>query len=144
MIDPKQGILTLCASGFQITADTTPQDLAEGIPERIVQTDSVPTGYTHFHCWLDIEPRCYIWASVCFRGNVLESIRLFPQHQSASIPAPQPSSMDIEASQPLAHGWYRRRFEQDKLVFPGGSMQYCAGSDAIYAPTSVLIRYTRK
>ena len=144
MIDTKQGILTLCASGFQITADTTPQDLSEKIPELILRADPILTGYTHFYCWLDVEPQRYVWASICFCGNVLESIRLFPQHQSTSIPAPQPSSMDIEESHPLAHTWYSKHFEQDRLTFPRGSVQYCPGSDPIYSPTSVLIRYTRK
>lgn len=144
MIDIKQGIVTLCESELQITADTTPQALTEKTPELIFRADPIATGYTHFHCWLDIEPQCYVWASICFCGSVLESIRLFPQHQSASIPAPQPNSMDVEESHPLAHGWYSRYFEQDELTFPWGSVQYCSGSDPIYSPTSVLIRYTRK
>lgn len=52
--------------------------------------------------------------------------------------------MDVEESHPLAHGWYSRYFEQDELTFPWGSVQYCSGSDPIYSPASVLIRYTRK
>lgn len=90
MIDIKQGIITLCESEFQITADTTPQALTEAIPALITHIHPVGTGYTHYSCWLDIEPQCYLWASVCFHGDALESIRLFPQHQSATAPAPRP------------------------------------------------------
>ncbi len=144
MIDKKQGIITLCESGFHISESTKPQDLTEGIPALISQIHPIHTGYTHYNCWLDIEPKRYVWASVCFRGDVLEFIRLYPQHQTAAIPAPQPSSMDIEASHPLAHAWYSRLFKQDELFFPRGSIRYVRGSDPIYYPTCVLIRFTAK
>lgn len=144
MIDAASGILTLCKTGFQITADTTPQDMNKGIPTLIVRTDPISTGYTHYDCWLDIDPQCYLWASVCFHGDALESIRLCPQHQSTAVPAPPPSSMDIEESHSLAHAWYSKHFEQGKLNYPWGTIQYCPGNDPIYSPTSVWIRYTRK
>ncbi len=142
MIDAKQGIITLCESGFQITADTTPKALTEGIPALISQIHPVSTGYTHYNCWLDIEPQCYVWASVCFRGDIPESIRLYPQHQRTAVPAPQPSPMDTEAFHLLAHTWYSRLFAQDELFFPRGSIRYCKGTDPIYYPTCVSIRYT--
>ncbi len=144
MIDAKQGIITLCESGFRITADTTPQALVEGIPSLIAQIHPIRTGYTHYSCWLDIELKRYVWVSVCFHGDVLESLRLYPQHQSTSLPAPQPSPMEIEASHLLAHGWYSELFGQDELSFPWGSIRYHKGTDPIYHPTLVLIRYTRK
>ena len=90
MIDPKQGILTLCASGFSITPHTTPQALTEKIPSQIVRIHPVNTGYTQYNCWLDVESKQYVWASICFHGDVLDSIRLYPQHSCAAIPAPQP------------------------------------------------------
>ena len=68
MIDATSGILTLCETGFQITANTTPQDMNKGIPTLIVRIEPSSTGYTHYACWLDIEPQCYLWASVCFHG----------------------------------------------------------------------------
>lgn len=144
MINTKKGIITLCESGFHITASTTPQALTEGIPALISQIHPIGTGYTHYNCWLDVEPQRYVWASVCFRGDVLESICLYPQHQSMTVPAPQPSPMDTEMSHPLAHAWYSRLFGQDELSFPRGSIRYCKGNDPIYHPTLVLIRYTRK
>ena len=144
MIDIKQGIITLCESEFQITADTTPQALTEAIPALISQVHPVSTGYTHYNCWLDIEPQCYLWASVCFHGEALESIRLFPQHQSATAPAPRPDPMDTESSHLLGYAWYGKFFEQDELSFPRGSIRYVQGRDPIYSPTCVLIRYISK
>lgn len=75
MIDIKKGIITLCDSEFCINKDTKPQDLAEEIPALISQIQSTNTGYTHYSCWLDMEPKVYVWASLCFHGDVLESIR---------------------------------------------------------------------
>ena len=143
MIDATSGILTLCETGFQITANTTPQDMNKGIPTLIVRIEPSSTGYTHYDCWLDIEPQRYLWASVCFHGDALESIRLFPQHQSTTLPAPRPNPMDTETSQLLGYAWYSKNFEQDELFFPHGSIRDVRGSDPIYYPTCVWIRYTR-
>ena len=43
MIDIKQGIITLCESEVQITADTTPQALTVKIPELIFRADPIAT-----------------------------------------------------------------------------------------------------
>lgn len=141
MIDTNKGTVTLCSSGFCISQNTKPPELTRAIPSLISQVRPTNTGYTHCGCWVDMEPQVYVWAFLCFHGDDLESIRLFPQHQSTTLPAPQPHPMNTELSNPLVHEWYRKLFAQDELSFDWGSIRYCEGNDPIYAPTSVLIEY---
>ena len=143
MIDPKQGILTLCASGFRITPHTTPQALTEKIPSQIVRIHPANTGYTQYNCWLDVESKQYVWTSICFHGDVLDSIRLYPQHACTAIPAPQPTPADMRLSHPIAHAWYERLIGQDEPDFSWGSIRYVQGSDPIYHPTCIFIRFLR-
>ncbi len=144
MIDTKKGVITLCDSEFCISQHAKPQDLTEGIPRLISQTQTTNTGYTHFGCWLDIEPQVYVSASICFHCDVLEFIQLFPQHQSTTVPAPQPSPLDTKVSNPLVHAWHIRFFTQDEMDFGWGRIRYCKGNDPIYHPTSILIEYRQK
>ena len=141
MINPKKGIIALCDSNFVINKHTVPQDIEGHISSLISHKRDVNTGYTHYSCWLDIEPQVYVSASICFYGNRIDSIRIYPQHQSTVIPAPPQHPMEIEESNKLAYAWYCKHFERDELWFRWGGIRYCQGNDPIYHPTTVLIEF---
>ena len=141
MINPQKGVITLCESGFTIHKHTKPQDLETNIPSLISKPHDYGNGYIGYTIWLDIDPQVYVSASVSFYRGTLASIRIYPQHQSTTIPAPQQYPMEIEKSHPLAYAWYCNHFTQDELYFRWGKIVYGKGDDPIYHPTVVLIEF---
>ena len=144
MIDAEKGKILLNASGFNICNRTTPGELATALSTLICRSYRPTPKNIHYLCWIDIEPREYVYAEISFSGNVLESMRIFPQHESSEADAPQPNAMDIKKSGELARKWYEKYFDKDELLFSWGSVKYCEGSDPVYSPPCVLISYERE
>lgn len=134
----------MCDSKFCISKNTTQQELKEGMPALITSSYDTTTGYTHYGVWLDIESEIYIYTSICFHGNILIEMRLYPQHKSAVRPASQPYAMDLEEAQASVGKWYHNFFDKDKIISEWGFIAYCKGSDPLYYPPNVLIRYLNR
>ena len=141
MIDITTGEIILYDTGFSVTPSLTPFDLEKYIPNQIVHHYKTDTNYQHYYVWLDIDPAEYVYAAICFRGNSLESIRLFPQYSSRALPEKQPSAMDAVIADNLVEEWYHNHFSSEELIFVWGSIRYFSGTDPIFAPPNVLIKY---
>ena len=92
MIDIQNGRIVLHTSGFVITSEVAQKDFEEKIPDQIAYRYKVDSGWSHYFCWLDIENGEYIYASLSFCGDRLDSICLQPQY-SASAPKGQPTAV---------------------------------------------------
>ena len=141
MIDTTTGEIILYNTGYSVTPSLTPFDLEKYIPNQIVHHYKTDTNYQHYYVWLDIDPAEYVYAAICFRGNSLESIKLFPQHTAHALPAERPSSMDVVIAGNLVEEWYHNHFSSEELIFEWGSIRYFSGTDPIFAPPNVLIKY---
>ena len=141
MINIQDGTITLCDSKFRISKNITQQELKEGIPALITSSYDTNTEYTHYGVWLDIESEIYVYATICFHGNVLKDMRLYPQHKSSVCPASAPYPMHLEEAQDSVDKWYHNLFDKDRIISEWGFISYCEGDDPLYYPPCVLIRY---
>ena len=140
MIDVKSGRLVLCKSEFIISSEVCPDDIEEKIPELIAYSYTVDSGWSHYYCWFDIEDGEYIYASLSFCGDRLDSICLQPQY-SASAPKEQPNLSDVSMDFEGIRAWHQRYFALEKQTFPWGKVALCRETDPIYNPTRLIIKY---
>ena len=141
MFDLQSGSVILLQKNFIITPNTPKRFLEKYIISQIALKDEICNDWTHYYCWLDIEEHSYVYAHIMFHGEHLESIGIFPQHQVATIPAPQPDTMELEEAQKLSFEWYRKFFNDEQQVFSWGEIKYYVGNDPIYSPPTVLIKF---
>jgi hypothetical protein len=140
MIDINNGRIVLCKSGFVISSEVCPNDIEEKIPDRIAYRYTVNSGWSHYFCWLDIEDGEYIYASLSFFGNRLESISIQPQY-SASAPKGQPNVSDAGMNFEGIREWCQKYFALEKQAFPWGEVALCRETDPIYHPSQLIIKY---
>lgn len=140
MIDINNGRIVLCKLGFIISSEICPCEVEEKIPDQIVYRDTVSTGWRHYYCWLDIEDGEYIYASLSFCGNKLDSISLQPQY-SVSAPKGQPNISDASMDFEGIRDWYQNYFALEKQIFPWGEVTLCRETDPIYHPSQLIIKY---
>ena len=140
MIDINNGRIVLCKSGFVISSEVCPDDIEEKIPDQIAYRYTVNSGWSHYFCWLDIEDGEYIYASLSFCGNRLDSICLQPQY-SASAPKGQPNVSDAGMSFEGIREWCQKYFALEKQAFPWGEVALCRETDPIYHPSQLIIKY---
>lgn len=140
MIDIQNGRIVLHKSGFVITSEVAQKDFEEKIPDQIAYRYTVDSGWSHYYCWFDIEDGEYIYASLSFCGDRLDSICLQPQY-SASAPKGQPNMSDASMDFEGIREWYQRYFALEKQTFPWGEVAFCRETDPIYNPTRLVIKY---
>ena len=140
MIDLQNGRIVLHKSGFVITSEVAQKDFEEKIPDQIAYRYTVDSGWTHYFCWIDIEDSEYIYASLSFCGNRLDSICLQPQYLS-SAPKGQPNISDVSMNFEGIREWYQRYFTADKHTFSWGEVALYRETDPIYNPSRLIIKY---
>lgn len=140
MIDVNNGRIVLCKSGFVISSKICPLEVEERIPDQIAQRHTVSTGWTHFYCWFDIEDGEYVYASLSFCGNRLDSICIQPQY-SASAPKGQPNVSDASMNFEGIREWHQRYFALENQTFLWGEVVLCCETDSIYHPSQLIMKY---
>ncbi len=140
MIDINNGRIVLCKSGFVLSSKVCPDDVEEKIRDQIAYQYTVNAGWTHYYCWLDIEDGEYIYASLSFCGDRLDSICLQPQY-SASAPKGQPNISDASMDFEGIRKWHQRYFALEKQAFSWGEVALCRETDPIYHPSQLIIKY---
>ena len=140
MIDIQNGRIVLHKSGFVITSEVAQKDFEEKISDQIAYRYTVDSGWSHYFCWLDIEDGEYIYASLSFCGDRLDSICLQPQY-SASAPKGQPNISDVSMDFEGIREWYQRYFALEKQTFPWGKVALCRETDPINNPPRLIIKY---
>ncbi len=141
MFDLPSACFTLCASGLRISPDLTPMQLENTLHDVIIRHSDTDTGYTHYFVWCDIEPGDFVYADICFSGSTLCSVHLLPQHRTHMPSGRDIPNMNLDAARALVKAWYARFFEEPVLTFPWGRITLIPGSDPIYHPPCVMIRY---
>ena len=140
MIDIQNGRIVLHKSGFAITSEVAQKDFEEKISDQIAYRYTIDSGWSHYLCWLDIEDGEYIYASLSFCGDRLDSICLQPQY-SASEPKGQPNMSDASMGFEGIRAWHQRYFALEKQTFPWGEVALCRETDPIYNTTRLIIKY---
>ncbi len=140
MIDINNGKIVLCKSGFIISSEICPCEVEEKIPDQIAYRYTVNTGWTHYYCWFDIEDGEYVYASLSFCGDRLDSICVQPQH-SVNAPKGQPNISDASMDFEGIREWHQRYFALEKQIFPWGEVALCRETDPIYHPSQLIIKY---
>ncbi len=140
MIDINNGRIVLCKSGFVISSEICPCEVEEKIPDQIAYRYTVNSGWAHYYCWFDIEDGEYVYASLSFCGDRLDSICVQPQY-SACAPKGQPNISDASMDFEGIREWYQRYFALEKQIFPWGEVVLCRATDPIYHPSQLIIKY---
>ncbi len=156
MFDIKNGQITLTDSQNTIIPHMNRQEFETIFQKNIILKADHNNSYVHDYCWGDIENNDYIYMEVTFFQNQLTEVRLFPQHHGA-ISAPLPSPSDCEADWIAVKAWYENVFgawyhkvfgvwchKEGKPLnrqFSWGEALFCKGSDLIYSPTQIVIKY---
>ena len=141
MIDTYTGSLLLTETGFSINSLLTPQQLEQRIPDLIISHYQIGAEYFHYHIWCDLEPNEYIYTHLIFAQNRLLSVTLHPQNKTNESSDRNISNMDLDTARDLLYRWCQRMLPLKQNVFSWGSICVFAGSDPIYAPPGVQIKY---
>ena len=142
MIDIQNGRIVLHKSGFVITSEVAQKDFEEKIPDQIAHRYTIDSGWTHYFCWFDIEDGEYIYASLSFCGNRLDSVCLQPQYL-ADAPKGQPNIGDASKDFEGIREWCQRHFKLENQSFPWGEVTLCDETDPIYYPSQLVIKYSK-
>ena len=143
MINLNTGDITLFHSQFLINRFLTSEDIEKGVPELIVQKNNFRSDYSEFCLWGNFEKNQYIYFTLQFHPkNQLRRICIYPQHHGF-LGAPQPNSSKCSADWLEVKRWYHKYFQQknEYADYPWGEFRFIKGSDDIYFPTKIDIRY---
>lgn len=140
MICKENGSIVLSSSGFIISPQTSAQEMEKAIPDLIVLKETINNGYTHYHCWFDIEPGEYVYVYLISYNDKIIDLSIEPHHSSpkpTSIPRIDEDHFDIIKK------WYYNYFDFDEQSFPWGDARLVRGDDPIYHPSGIFLRYRR-
>ena len=141
MINTHTGNIFLMETGFSIDSVLTPRQLEQRIPNLIISHYQINSEYFHYYIWCDLEPNEYIYTHICFVGDKLLSVTLFPQHTTNTSDDRYISNMDLEEARELLYRWCQRMLPLKQEKFPWGSICINAGSDPVYSPPNIQIHY---
>ncbi len=139
MLDKKNGEILFCQSQFAIKTDLREQSLQTKIPGLIISSYTA-NEYSHYHVWCDIESGEYIFTDVCFANDTLIEVRLYPQHKTKTVNQTKIFNTNLETARKTMYAWCEK-FQLQNMEYPWGMLSINVGSDAIYGPPNILIRY---
>lgn len=141
MINTNTGNIYSMDTGFSIDSALTPCQLEQRIPDLIISHYQIKVEYHHYYIWCNLEPNEYIYTHICFVGDRLLSVTLFPQHATNTSSDRHISNIDLETARDLLYKWCQRMLPLKQKEFPWGSICINAGSDPVYSPPNIQIHY---
>ena len=142
MLNADTGEIRLHRSNFVLHAGVTPQSIEEQLAEQIIHRRETDNHYVHYWLCADIASPEYITANLIFFKNRLLSISLFPQDHSETVWKTLAPPTELQLAQNIVRAWYQKYFSEAKMSFQWGTIGFCEGSDPIYYPPAIVIKYS--
>ena len=140
MIDLASGKIILYRSNFVITFSLTPEELEKSIPHQIRLKHKTDTNYIHYNVVCDIDPFEYVMAQISFFKKILYSISFYPQNSTHSLSDLNFSPIDLVSARNIAYAWFQKHFKEQS-DFTWGTVKFFPGSDPIYGPANIELKY---
>lgn len=141
MINLETGEITLIDSKIVLCRDLHSDTFRIKAKDLIVRKSHYDTGYDSYFCWGDIEQGSYIYFVSHFYNNLLFEIQMMPQHH-CTIPHGVPICSECKLDWEEVLVWYRKYFPEGIQKYPWGEVVFFKGTDSIYHPTHIRIKYS--